>query len=75
MANGVQAVVRHHHAVFAEVVAAPVEILELELEAAAGRSQGFEHLLAGRHDFLADAVAGNGCDLVRLHGFVSERGW
>jgi hypothetical protein len=36
--------------------------LELEGEAAAGRGQGLQHLLAGGDHFLADAVSGNGGD-------------
>ena len=68
VAQRVQAVVRHHHAVRAEVVAAPVEVLELEAEPLAGGGQRLQHLLAGGNDFLADAVAGDGGDPVRLHG-------
>ena len=64
----IEAACGHHHAVRAEVVAAPVEVLELEAETAFGLGHRFEHLPAGGHHFLADAVAGNGCDLVRLHG-------
>jgi hypothetical protein len=44
VAQGVEAVGRHHHAVLAVVVAAPVEVLEVEAEAVAGRGQGFQHL-------------------------------
>ena len=62
-----QAVLRHHRAVPAEVVAAPVEVLEREAEAAARPGERLQHLLAGRNDFLADAVAGNGRDRVGLH--------
>ncbi len=67
VADGIQPVGRHHHAVLAIIIAAPVEILELELEGVASRSDGFENPLARGHDFLADAVAGNGCDAVGLH--------
>ena len=47
VAQRVQAVVRHHHAVLAEVVAAPVEVLELEAEGAARRRRALP-ALAGR---------------------------
>jgi drug/metabolite transporter (DMT)-like permease len=53
----------------AVVVAAPVEVLELELEAACSlAASAFQHLLAGGDDFLADAVTGNGGDLTAATG-------
>jgi hypothetical protein len=58
---------RHHAAVLLVVIAAPVEMVDLEGKAALALRDGFEHLDTGRHDFRADAVAGNGCDLVALH--------
>nr|GEU28650.1 HTH-type transcriptional regulator PtxR, putative [Tanacetum cinerariifolium] len=64
VAQGVQAVGGHHHAVLAVVVAAPVEVFELEAERVAAGGQRGQHLLAGRDHFLADAVAGYGCDVV-----------
>jgi hypothetical protein len=67
VAQCVQAVVRHHHAVRAVVVAAPVEVLELEAERGARLGEGFQHLPAGGNDFLADAVTGNGGDRIGLH--------
>jgi len=72
VADRVQAVLRHHHAVRAEVVAAPVEVLELEAEVAARHGECFQHPLAGGNDFLADAVTGNGCDCVGLHGCLLQ---
>jgi hypothetical protein len=73
VAQRVQAVGRHHHAVRAVVVAAPVEVLELEAQGAARLGERFEHLPAGGHDFLADAVTGDGGDCVGLHGL--SLGW
>ena len=67
IADGVEPVSRHHHAMFAVEIAAPGEVLELELEGVAARGDGFENPLACRHDFLADAVAGDGCDAIGLH--------
>jgi hypothetical protein len=67
VAERVESVGRHHHAMLAVVVAAPAEILELESESVAARGDRFEHTLAGGHDLLADAVAGNGCNAVGLH--------
>ena len=66
-AQRVEPVRRHHHAVLAEVVAAPVEVLELEAEGRARRGQRLQHLPAGGNDFLADAVSGNGGDAIGLH--------
>ena len=72
VAQRVQAVGRHHHAMRAVVVAAPVEVLELEAERAAGRSERLQHQLAGRDDFLADAVSGDGRDCVALQRLISR---
>ena len=50
------------------VVAAPVEVLELEARSrCCVRGERFEHLPPGGHDFLADAVAGDGGDAIGLH--------
>lgn len=65
--NRIESVGRHHHAMLAVVVAAPVEILELEAEGVAARRDGFQNAPARGYDFLADAVAGNGCDAIGLH--------
>jgi hypothetical protein len=73
VAQRIQAIGRHHRAVCAEVVAAPVEMLELEAKAGGGVGQGLQHLLAGRHHFLADAVAGNGRDAVSVHAANCRR--
>jgi hypothetical protein len=66
VAQGVQPVGRHHRAVLAVVVAAPVEILELEPQAALP-GQFLHDPAPGRNHFLADAVAGDGCDAIGLH--------
>ncbi|MNS96901.1 hypothetical protein D3C72_1312190 [compost metagenome] len=68
VAQRVQAVGGHHHAVLAVVVAAPVKVFELEAEVRARGRQGFHHLAASRHHLLANAVARDGCDAVSLHG-------
>ena len=66
-AQRIEAVVRHHDAVRAEVVAAPVEGLELEAKGIARCSERFEQPLAGGNDFLADAVARDAGDPIGLH--------
>ena len=66
MADFREAVIRHHLAVRGVVIAAPGFFVKLEcdVEFPAG---GFEDAHAlGKH-FLADAVAGNDCDFVRVH--------
>ena len=75
VAQRVQAVVRHHHAVLAEVVAAPVEVLELEAEAAA-RLRPAPPALAGRRARLPCRCRRRGswrCDRSSWH--VSDCGW
>ena len=67
VAQRVEAVVGHHHAVRAVVVAAPAEILEFKGERAVGGGERFKQLLSRGNDFLADAVAGNCCDTVGFH--------
>ncbi|MNV29147.1 hypothetical protein D3C71_1203620 [compost metagenome] len=66
-AQGIQPVGRHHHAVRAVPVAAPVEVFKLELQAGVAGGQGFEHALARGNHFLADAVSGDGGDLIGCH--------
>ena len=58
---------RHHAAVLLVVVAAPVELLDLQLERAFAAGQRSQHLDAGVDDFRADPVAADGSYLVRLH--------
>jgi hypothetical protein len=70
-AQCVQPIGRHHDAVLAVVVAAPVEVFEGKLEVRAGHGQRFQHLASGRDHFLADAIAGDRCDLIRFHVLVS----
>ena len=67
VAERVEAVGRHHHAMLAVVVAAPVEILELEAKAVAGCGDGFHDELARRNDFLSDAVTRDRRDAIGLH--------
>ena len=66
-AQGIQPVGRHHHAVRAVPVAAPAEVFKLELQAGVAGGQGFQHALAGGNHFLADAVSGDGGDLIGCH--------
>ena len=66
-AQPVEPIVRHHHAVPAIPVPAPIENSELEAESASSLRQRLQDLLPRRHDFLADAVAGDGGDPVELH--------
>src|SRR5690606_8651041 len=56
-------VVGHHLAVLGVVIAAPVEVVPLKIDAEAPR-RGVQHAQAFGHHFLADAIAGNDCDLV-----------
>jgi len=57
---------RHHRAVPGVVVAAPVEVIELQFDTEPARRR-VEHAQALGHHFLADAVAGDHCDLVSRH--------
>src|SRR5437867_2346920 len=66
-AQGVEAIVRHHHAVLAVVIAAPVEILEFKAERLVDIGEGFENLLAGGNDFLANTITRDGGDAIDLH--------
>jgi len=52
---------------FLVVLAAPIEMVDFELEAALALGQCMQHLDTGRYDFRADPVAGNGGDPIRLH--------
>ena len=67
-AQRIQAVGEHHDTVGAVAVAAPAEVLKLEAHVPTGVrcGEGLQHLLAGRVPLLADAIAGNGGDLVDL---------
>ena len=67
VAKCIETVVRHHHAMCPVVVAAPAEVLELELECIRARGERFKDCSPGRDDFLADAVTGNRRDTVILH--------
>ncbi|MNR20306.1 hypothetical protein D3C85_1371400 [compost metagenome] len=58
-------VVRHHLAVLGVIVAAPVEMIPLELDAEA-RRHGIQHLQTFRHDFLANPVSRKHRNLVFL---------
>ncbi|MND04987.1 hypothetical protein D3C83_255280 [compost metagenome] len=49
------------------VVAAPREMLDLELESTLASGEHLQRLKAGCDDFDADAIAGNGCDFVFAH--------
>ena len=74
-AERIEAVGRHHLAVLAVVVAAPGELLELKGELVVWRSQRFQNLPAGGHDFLADAIARHQRNPIRLHFHPSQRHW
>ena len=66
-AQGIQPIGRHHHSVGAVPVAAPAKVFKLELQAGVAGGQGFEHTLASGNHFLADAVSGDGGDLIGGH--------
>ena len=74
-AQRIEAIGRHHHAVLAVVVATPAEVLERELKGGAAGGQRGQYLLAGRYDFLADAVAWNGGNVVGFHGVSPGIRW
>ena len=61
----------HHPAGLQVVVAAPGQLGELAAEVALFRRH-VENAHPGRNDFLADAVAGNDCNAISLHGFVNS---
>ncbi|KAG1436868.1 hypothetical protein G6F57_020485 [Rhizopus arrhizus] len=63
-------VVRHHLAVRGVVVAAPVEMIPLEINAEARRN-GIQHFQAFRHDLFANPVSWNYRNLVFLSHHVS----
>ena len=71
VAQRIQPIFRHHDAVLAIVVGAPVEILELEFEIRAGSGNRLQHLATRRNHFFADAVPGNGGDAISFHGLHS----
>ena len=74
VAEGIEAVGGHHGAVEAVVVAAPVEVFEVEGEGGVGGGEGFEDAASGGDDFFADAVSGDGGDAVGLHAGVLDEG-
>ncbi len=71
-AQTVQSVLRHHGAMLAKIVSAPVEILELEAKGAAAKR--LHDLPSGRHNFLADSISRYGGDPIGLHVFLISRG-
>src|SRR5262249_40990216 len=66
-ADQAAAVLWHHAAVFLVVLAAPIEMVDVELEIALALGQRVQHFDPGGHHFRADSVAGNGGYSVRLH--------
>src|SRR6185503_15314800 len=50
------------------VIAAPLEMLDVQLEAAVSRGEHLQRLQPGRDHFDADAVTGYGCNPVFTHG-------
>ena len=71
-AQRIQSALRHHRAVLPIVVAAPVEIFEFEFKLIQCPGQHLEHLPPRGHNFLADAVAGNGGDAIGLQRETSR---
>ena len=67
--QGLQAVVGHHPAGLLVVLAAPVELVPVEGELAAGvLGEGVENAAAGGDDLLADSVGRDGSDAECLGG-------
>src|ERR1700688_1310296 len=66
-AQRVQSLVRHHHAVVSEIVAAPIEVLELEGGWFLRPGNCLQNFTACGHHFLADAVAWDRRYAIRLH--------
>jgi hypothetical protein len=69
-----EGVVRHHAAALEVVLRAPGELLERapEAEAAGGRRH---HAHSFRDDLVANAVAGDGRDAIRLHVLLLPRSY
>jgi hypothetical protein len=67
IADETAAVLRHHAAIFLVVLATPVKIIDLELEATLAFGQRLQHFDAGRYDLCPDSVAWNGGDPISLH--------
>jgi hypothetical protein len=70
IADLLAAVLGHHAPVFLVILAAPAEVIELEGESPFALGQRPQDFDSGVDDFRTDAVAGNGCDLVGLHGLL-----
>jgi hypothetical protein len=73
VAQRVQAIGRHHHAVLAVVVTAPAKVFKLKSKGATGLGQHLHDLLACGDDFFANAVSGDGGDAVGFHGGQVEK--
>ena len=63
----------HHQAGRLVIIRAPIEMIEGELESAVAPRQRGERLDAGRHDLLANSVAGDDRDSIALHGELPLR--
>ena len=75
MPNRLKAILRHHHAVFAIVIASPVKACEFEIEPRLSLGQRFEQFLAGWNNFFADTITGNAGDLIGGHERLSQKGF
>src|SRR3954453_5348243 len=65
VAELVGAILRHHDTVLFVVVGPPIEVLEIQLEAAVAFGADLERLDAGINDFRSDAVASHSSDTGR----------
>ena len=67
-AQGIDPILRHHLAMLSIIVAAPGEMLEIQLESGIAGRKGFENLNTGINYFRPNAITGDGCNFVFFHG-------
>ena len=63
---------RHHRSMLEVMIATPVEFVPLESDIVLAR-RGVQATQPFRHDFLADAVAGDDSDSMGFHDFLLPR--
>jgi hypothetical protein len=66
-AQAIESVLRHHDAMLAEIISAPIEILELEGKGTTAKR--FHDLPARWHDFLTNSISRYCGDAIGLHVF------
>ena len=66
-AQGVEPIGGHHFAMLTVPVATPAKVAEFEAEGFVFGGKCLQDLLAGRHNFFANAITGDACDFVVVH--------